>query len=281
MFAAEGAKVVVNDLGSDVHGSGVDRSAAEAVVAEIRAVGGEAVANTDDVSDWDGAKRLVDQAVDVFGELHVLVNNAGILRDRMIVNMTEDDWDAVIRVHVRGHFLPTRHAASYWREQHKAGRHLNPSLIHTTSTSGFYANRGQANYASAKSAIATLSQVAAKELASYGVRSNAVAPGARTRLTGATPELAAVMKESKAGPRDTWAAENVSPFVAYLATEGCQFNGETFIVVGGLVQRVTSWSAAEAIQNEGRWEVDELAQQADQLLAHPETRPRPPLVGRP
>src|SRR6476661_5730292 len=176
LFAAEGAKVVVNDLGGDMHGEGGDLSAAMQTVADIEAMGGEAVVNGENVADWDGAQRLVQQAVDTYGDLHVLVNNAGILRDRVIINMTEAEWDAVIAVHLKGHFCPTRHAAAYWREQTKAGKEVQASIIHTTSTSGLFANPGQANYDAAKSGIATLSQVCAKELSRYGVRSNAIAP---------------------------------------------------------------------------------------------------------
>ena len=184
---SEGAKVVVNDLGGEADGSGGDTTPAQQVVAEIEALGGSAVANGDNVADWDGAQRLVQRAIDTFGDLHVLVNNAGILRDRVVVNMTEAEWDAVIQVHLRGHFCPTRMAAAYWREQSKAGKAVNASIVHTSSTSGLLANPGQANYGAAKSGIATLSQICAKELSRYGVRSNAIAPAARTRLTEATP----------------------------------------------------------------------------------------------
>jgi len=187
LFAAEGARVVVNDVGSGPDGMGADGTPAQQVVDEIVANGGEAVANTDDVTDWNGAKHLVDQAVGTFGDLHILVNNAGILRDRMIVTMTESEWDSVIAVHLRGHFCPLRHAAAYWRDQSKAGKTVDAAVVHTTSTSGLFANVGQANYGTAKSGIATLSQIASKELARYGVRSNAIAPAARTRLTESLP----------------------------------------------------------------------------------------------
>src|SRR6476659_10069321 len=200
LCAAEGAKVVVNDLGGDMHGEGGDPSAAMETVAEIKGLGGE--------------------AVDTFGALHVLVNNAGILRDRVIINMTEAEWDSVINVHLKGHFAPTHHAAVYWREQTKAGNEQKASIIHTTSTSGLFSNPGQANYDAAKSGIATLSQVCAKELSRYGVRSNTIAPGARTRLTEATPGLGDAVKAPEEG-FDVWDPANVSPFVAYLATADC------------------------------------------------------------
>ena len=264
LFASEGAKVVVNDLGGDMHGEGGDPSSAMQTVDDIKAMGGEAVVNGDNVADWDGAKRLVQQAVDAFGDLHVLVNNAGILRDRVIINMTEAEWDAVIAVHLKGHFCPTRHAAAYWREQTKAGKEVNASIVHTSSTSGLFSNPGQANYGAAKTGIATLSQICAKELSRYGVRSNAIAPAARTRLTEATPGLSEVVKAPEAG-FDVWDPANVSPFVAYLATAECPFTGETFLVQGGKVQRVQSWSAAEVIEKDDRWTVEELAAAAPKL----------------
>jgi NAD(P)-dependent dehydrogenase (short-subunit alcohol dehydrogenase family) len=264
LFASEGAKVVVNDLGGDMHGEGGDPSSAMQTVDDIKAMGGEAVVNGDNVADWEGAQRMVQQAIDAFGDLHVLVNNAGILRDRVIINMTEAEWDAVIAVHLKGHFCPTRHAAAYWREQTKAGKEVNASIVHTSSTSGLFSNPGQANYGAAKTGIATLSQICAKELSRYGVRSNAIAPAARTRLTEATPGLSEVVKAPEAG-FDVWDPANVSPFVAYLATGGCPFTGETFLVQGGKVQRVQSWSAAEVIEKDDRWTVEELAAAAPKL----------------
>jgi NAD(P)-dependent dehydrogenase (short-subunit alcohol dehydrogenase family) len=265
LFAQEGAKVVVNDLGGDMHGDGGDPSAAMEVVAEIEALGGEAIVNGANVADWEGARSLVQQAVDTFGDLHVLVNNAGILRDRVVVNMTEQEWDAVIAVHLKGHFAPTHFAAAYWREQTKAGRDVNASIVHTSSTSGIFSNPGQANYGAAKSGIATLSQICAKELGRYGVRSNAICPGARTRLTEATPGLSEVVKPPEDG-FDVWDPANVAPFVAYLASAECPFTGETFIVQGGRVQRVQSWTAAERIDKNDRWSVAELAEAAEKLM---------------
>src|ERR687892_1856970 len=183
LFAEEGAKVVVNDLGGDIHGEGADRAPAQQVVDEIEKMGGEAVANVDSAADWDGAQRLIQTAIDTFGDLHVLVNNAGILRDRVIVNMTEEEWDAVIHVHLKGHFCPTRHAAAYWREQSKAGKEVKASVINTSSTSGLLGNPGQTNYGAAKAGIAAFTQICAMELPRYGVRSNAIAPAPRTRMT--------------------------------------------------------------------------------------------------
>ena len=265
LFAREGARVVVNDLGGDMHGAGGDPSAAMRVVDEIKAMGGDAVVNGESVADWQGAQRLVQQAIDTYGDLHVLVNNAGILRDRVIINMTEAEWDAIIAVHLKGHFAPTRHAAVYWREQSKAGKEIRRSIIHTTSTSGLFANPGQANYDAAKSGIATFSQVCAKELSRYGVRSNAIAPGARTRLTESTPGLGDAVKAPETG-FDVWDPANVSPFVAYLATEDCPITGECFMVQGAKVQRAQSWRRAESIENDDRWTVDELATEAPKLI---------------
>jgi NAD(P)-dependent dehydrogenase (short-subunit alcohol dehydrogenase family) len=237
-FAREGAKVVVNDLGGESDGTGSDRTAAEEVAAEIRALGGEAVVNGDDVADWAGARRLVTQAIDAFGDLHVLVNNAGILRDRTVINMSEDEWDSVIRVHLKGHFAPTHFAASYWRDEAKAGRQQDRSIVNTSSESGVFANAGQSNYAAAKSGIASMTQVCAKELGRYGARANAILPRARTRLT---EDLLGERGQPKPGRFDAWDPANVSPFVATLATADCPLSGEVFLVGGGQVQRVRSW----------------------------------------
>src|SRR5262245_33435204 len=183
-LAQHGAKLVVNDLGGDRDGTGADTGPAHEVVEAIKADGGDATANTDDISSWDGAAALVQQAIDTFGRLDVLVNNAGILRDRMLFSMTEDEWDAVIRVHLKGTFAPSHHAAAYWREQSKAGEHVDGRLVNTTSVSGLYSNVGQTNYGAAKAGIATFTQIAAQELSRYGVTANAIGPGALTRLTG-------------------------------------------------------------------------------------------------
>jgi len=266
LFASEGAKVVVNDLGGDIDGTGDDRAPAQQVVDEIKEMGGDAVANVDNVADWEGAQRLIQTAVDTFGTLHVLVNNAGILRDRVIVNMTEQEWDSVIHVHLKGHFCPTRFAAAYWREQSKAGSPVKATLIHTSSTSGLLGNPGQANYGAAKSGIATFSQICSMELGRYGVRSNAIAPAARTRLTEQTPGLSEVVKAPDAGTFDAWDPSNVSPFVAYLATEDCEINGEAFLVQGGVVQRFAPWTLSEKIDKGDRWTVAELAAEGPKLL---------------
>ncbi len=259
LFASEGAKVVVNDLGGANDGEGSDQTPAEEVAAEIRAQGGEAIANADNVADWEGAQHLVNAAIEAFGDLHVLVNNAGILRDRVIVNMTEAEWDSVIAVHLKGHFAPTRWAAAYWREEHKSGRGKRRNLVHTSSTSGLFSNPGQANYGAAKSGIATFSQIAAKELSRYDVVSNCIAPGARTRLTLATPGLEEIMTP-RDGAFDEWDPANISPLVAYLSTEGCRFSGETFFAQGGVVKRVRSWEMGDTVEQSAKWSVAELAE---------------------
>ncbi len=259
LFAAEGAKVVVNDLGGANDGTGNDATPAQEVVNEIKAMGGEAVANYDNVADWEGAQRMVNMAVETFGDLDILVNNAGILRDRVLVNMTEAEWDAVIAVHLKGHFAPSRWAAAYWREQHKAGVTKPRNIVHTSSTSGLFANPGQSNYGAAKTGIATFSQILAKELSRYNVKSNSIAPAARTRLTMATPGLGdRIAEPENKSAFDEWDPANISPLVAYLSSAKCEFTGETFFVKGGEVTRIRSWERGESIDQNDRWGVAEL-----------------------
>jgi NAD(P)-dependent dehydrogenase (short-subunit alcohol dehydrogenase family) len=266
LFAREGAAVVVNDIGGDTRGEGADAGPAQRVVDEIVAAGGRAVANTDSAADWDGAARLIDQAVEAFGDLHVLVNNAGILRDRMLVNMTEQDWDSVMQMHLKGHFCPTRHAARYWRDQSKAGRRVNAALIHTSSASGVLGNAGQTNYGAAKAGIAAFSAICALELGRYGVRSNAITPNARTRLTAGLRERYNV--PDPAG--DVWDPQhpgNVSPMVAYLATEGCAITGELFHVAGDVVLRYQPHVLIGDISSHGkRWRIEELEREGPALV---------------
>ena len=259
LFAAEGAQVVVNDLGGSMDGRGSDGSAAAEVVEEIRAAGGDAVANTDDVSSWEGGEHLIKTAIDAFGDLHVLVNNAGILRDRVLVNMSEAEWDAVVDVHMKGHFVPTRWAAAYWREQTKAGRSVAASVINTSSTSGLLGNPGQSNYGAAKAGIAAFTVITAQELIRYGVRVNGIAPGARTRLTEATPGLGEIIAPpADPGRFDLWDPANVSPLVAWLATERCPANGRIFFVQGGSVKLMTGWTMGEGVERDARWSVEGL-----------------------
>jgi NAD(P)-dependent dehydrogenase (short-subunit alcohol dehydrogenase family) len=277
LFAAEGARVLVNDLGGGPDGSGSDASPAQQVAAEIRAAGGQAVASTADITTAEGADSLVRQAVDEFGALHVLVNNAGILRDRTIVNMTDAEWDDVIRVHLRGHFMPTRAAARYWREQSKAGATLQPSLINTTSTSGLFNNPGQANYGAAKTGIATLTMIAQRELGRYGVKANAIAPAARTRLTLATPGISDAILSVPEEGFDPMDPANVSPFVAYLATAHCPIQGRVFFVAGGGVHLFQPFAIIDSISKDGTWTVAELQEKAARLADVPFDLGRIPL----
>ena len=268
LFASEGAKVVVNDLGGALDGSAEDGTPAEQVAAEIVAMGGEAVANHDNVADWAGAKNMIDQAVDTFGDLHVLVNNAGNLRDRVLVNMTEDDWDAVMHVHLKGHFAPLHHAANYWRDQTKAGKDVKASIINTSSTSGLLGNPGQGNYGAAKAGIAALTIIAATELGRYGVRVNALAPNARTRMTESAPGLVDLVKEPEdAAVFDAWDPANISPLVGYLATESCPSTGRVFFVLGGTVRNFQGWTLTETIEKDDRWTVAELQAEMHRLGA--------------
>ncbi|MEI6454198.1 MAG: SDR family oxidoreductase [Actinomycetes bacterium] len=268
LFGSEGAKVVVNDLGGALAGGDGDATPAEEVAAEIRAMGAQAIANHDDIANWDGGKRLIDAAVNEFGDLHVLVNNAGILRDRVLVNMSEEDWDSVIHVHLKGHFVPTRHAGAYWREQTKAGATVKASVINTSSTSGLLGNVGQTNYGAAKSGIASFSVIAAQELGRYGVRVNAIAPAARTRMTESTPGLSDIVgKPSDAAVFDSWDPANVSPLVAYLGTEDCALTGEVFFVQGGTIRRFQNWTMTDTLEKDDRWSVAELIAEMPKLGA--------------
>lgn len=260
LFAAEGAAVVVNDLGGDATGTGAETAPAQQVVDEIQAAGGRAVVNYEDVADFAGAKRMIDQAVDTFGDLHILVNNAGILRDRMLTNMSDDEWDAIMRVHLRGHFAPTRHAAAFWRDQSKAGSTAKRSIINTTSTSGLFGQVGQANYGAAKTGIATFSVIANAELERYGVRVNAIAPAGATRLTAQIG-----VKTVKGDEWDPMNPANVSPFVAYLGTEDCPINGRVFFVHGGDIYLFQPFAIVDKISKEGKWTVAELELEAARL----------------
>ena len=269
LLASEGAKVVINDLGGAPDGEGSDRTAAQLVATEIEERGGTAVANGDDVADWEGGQRLVQTALEAFGGLHILVNNAGILRDRVLFNMTEDEWDSVMRVHLKGHFVPTRFAAAYWRAQAKAGNPVHGSVINTTSTSGLFSNPGQTNYGAAKSGLATFTEIAAKELARYDVRVNAIAPVARTRLTLSTPGL----EERIAAPAnpdvfDEWDPANISPLVAWLSTEECHVSGRVFLVKGGQIGVFTPWAIAGEITQSHRWTLDQLDASMGTLVGH-------------
>lgn len=266
-FARQGAKVVVNDLGAEVDGTGSSTGPAGEVVEAIRAMGGEAVANGEDVSDWDGAQRLVQSAIDRFGELHVLVNNAGILRDRMLVNMTPEEWDSVIQVHLRGTVAPSRHAAAYWRGLSKAGTPLDARIINTTSASGIYGNQGQSNYGAAKAGIAAFTVITAQELGRYGVTVNAVAPGALTRMT---EKLVRWSDDDKpdAEKFDERAPDNIAPLVVWLASpEAGDVTGRVFNARGGHVSVAEGWHAGPGADKGARWDPAELGSVVPDLVA--------------
>jgi len=266
-LARHGARVVVNDLGVEANGTGPNPGAkgpATEVVAEIGAAGGEAVANGDDIADWQGAGRLIATALETWGRLDVLVNNAGFLRDRMFVNTSEDEWDAVIRVHLKGHFAPARHAAAHWRDAAKRGEPVDARIINTTSGAGLQGSIGQATYAAAKGGIASLTLVQAAELARYGITANAIAPAARTRMTETT--FAEMMKAPVDG-FDAMAPENVSPLVAWLASpEAKDVTGRVFEISGGAVSVATGWHPGPKVDRGARWDAAALGPAIRELL---------------
>uniref|UniRef100_UPI003FA6AAFB SDR family oxidoreductase n=1 Tax=Rhodococcus sp. H36-A4 TaxID=3004353 RepID=UPI003FA6AAFB len=266
-FAAAGAKVVVNDFDPGKDGRPTGESPAEQVVDAIRAAGGEAVVNGDDIADWDGAERLVNTALDGFGRLDVLVNNGGFLRDRMLATMSEEEWDAVIRVHLKGHFAPMRHASTYWRAQAKAGNTVDARVINTSSGAGLLGSIGQGNYAAAKAGIAALTIQAAAEFARYGITVNAIAPAARTRMTvGAGGAMAETMAAPEEG-FDAMAPENVSPLVVWLGSAAsAHVTGRVFEVEGGKVSLADGWRHGTVIDKGARWDPQELGPVVDELI---------------
>lgn len=260
-LAREGAKVVVNDLGGGFDGSGKDIGPAAEVVSEIKKLGSDAVANGDSVTDFKGAKRMVEQAVDTFGKLNIVINNAGILRDRMIFNMSEDDWDSVVAVHLKGTFAVTRHAAEYWRNEHKNGNVVGGRVINTSSDSGLMGNASQSNYGAAKAAIAAFSIIVDQELKKYGVTVNAIAPVARTRLTvDATPATAAVMgKPVGEGDYDVYDPANITPLIVWLASDdAAEIHGRVFRVGGRRVWLMQPWHTGSSVIAKERWKPAEL-----------------------
>ncbi|MFL6205443.1 MAG: SDR family oxidoreductase [Acidimicrobiales bacterium] len=265
-LAAQGASVVVNDLGCELDGSGSGSGPAGEVVDEIRAAGGEAVANGDDVADFDGAARIVRTAIDAFGRLDAVVNNAGFVRDRMFANTAEDEWDAVVRVHLKGHFAVARHAAAHWRDQAKAGEPVDGRIINTSSGAGILGSVGQAAYSAAKAGIATLTLVQAAELGRYGVTANALCPAARTRMTeGVFTEMMATVDDDAF---DAMAPENVSPLVAWLASgESAHVTGRVFEVEGGKLGIATGYQHGPTVDKGARWDAGELRAVIDDLLA--------------
>ncbi|HEX6311737.1 MAG TPA: SDR family oxidoreductase [Acidimicrobiia bacterium] len=274
-FAHQGARVVVNDLGAELDGTGSSSGPAGEVVDEIRGFGGEAVANGDDVADWDGAADLVATAIDTWGRLDVLVNNAGFLRDRMVVSTSEEEWDAVIRVHLKGHFCPTRHATGHWREQSKAGEPVDARVINTSSGAGLMGSVGQGSYSAAKAGIAALTLVEAAELGRYGVTANAIAPAARTRMTeGAFADTMARPEEGF----DAMAPENVSPLVVWLGSaEARAVTGRVFEVEGGIIGVADGWQHGPRVDKGARWAPADVGAAVHKLLG--EAPPPAPVYG--
>lgn len=268
-FAAEGAKVVVNDLGAGIDGRDVGEHPAEQVVAEIKAAGGEAVVNGNDISSWEGARELVQQAIDTFGGLDVLVNNAGFLRDKMLVGMSEEEWDKVTTVHLKGHFAPLRHAAEYWRAEAKAGRPRAARVINTSSGAGLFGSVGQGNYATAKAGIALLTIQTAAEMKGYGVTANAIAPSARTRMTTSAGEaMAAQMAAPEDGSFDVMDPANISPLVVWLGSEEAgDVTGRVFEIEGGKVTVCDGWQRAASEDKGAKWDPAELGSVVPRLLA--------------
>jgi NAD(P)-dependent dehydrogenase (short-subunit alcohol dehydrogenase family) len=264
-FAAEGANVVVNDIGTSLDGEGRDTSAADEVVAEIKAAGGQALANYEDITDWDGAKRIVDSAVAEFGDLHVVVNNAGIVRDRMFVSATIDEWDATMHVHLRGHFCLSRHAVDYWRAKQKAGTNPDARIINTSSGAGLQGSIAQAAYSTAKGGIASLTLVQAAELGRYGITANALAPSARTRMT----EQAFAEKMATGGQEfDVMDPANIAPTVVWLGSpDSAHVTGCVFELEGGKIMLEDGWREGPVVDAGARWEPADVGGAVDRLLA--------------
>jgi NAD(P)-dependent dehydrogenase (short-subunit alcohol dehydrogenase family) len=263
LLASEGAKVIVNDVGASLQGEGGDESPAHEVADLIAEQGGTAAVNGDDVSSWEGAKALVDQAVETYGQLNILVNNAGIIRDKMTFNLDESDWDDVIRVHLKGHFATAHHAAVYWRNLAKAGNPLAGRIINTSSEAGLFGSPGQGNYGSAKGAIATLTWILARELERYGVTVNAIAPRARTRMT----ENIFSASAPKEGTFDHWDPRNVARLVGFLASDqAADINGQIFVVFGGNIWTVGGFQPIGEVHQEAMWTINDLAAAKGELF---------------
>ncbi len=269
-MAGQGARIVVNDLGGSVHGEGRDSGPAEGVAEEIRARGGEAIASGHDVADWHQAQELVRVAIGAFGALHVLVNNAGIVRDRTLANMSEAEWDDVIRLHLKGHAAPTRHAMAYWRDQHKQGHPVKASIVHTSSVSGLAGIFGQANYGAAKLGIVALSRVAMLEGARYGVRSNVISPSARTRITTSMDgSQESLLPPEVDGVFDSSDPANVSPLVGWLGEENCPATGQIFHIGGNRLLSIKLTEIVREFRVAGRWTADDLDRELSGNMAEP------------
>lgn len=268
LMASEGASIVVNDLGGEWDGTGSDDRAASETAADIEAMGAKAVANFDDVADWEGGQNMINQAVETYGRLDFLVCNAGFVRDRLVFNMSEAEWDSVIRVHLKGHFVPTRWAAAYWREQYKMNDEpVNASIVYTASEAGLFGNIGQPNYSAAKAGIAAMGITVAREVKRYGIRVNTINPRARTRMTVNT--FGADQLTGKPGDFDVNDPDNVSPWVAYLCTDdAADITGETFVCGGDQVQLMQGWKRENRIRKgKDRWTVAELAEARAELFS--------------
>jgi NAD(P)-dependent dehydrogenase (short-subunit alcohol dehydrogenase family) len=262
-FAAEGAKVVVNDVGASLQGDGNDMSPAQEVVDLIRANGGEAITNGDDIADWDGAGRLVQSAIDTFGGLDTVVTNAGIVRDRMFVNMSVDEWDAVIRVHLRGTFCPVKHAVDYWRAESKAGRPREGRVVTTSSGAGLHGSIAQTNYSAAKAGIATFTINIAAELGRIGVNANSIAPSARSRMT--EEAFAEMMAKPETG-FDAMDPANISPLVVWLGSGDCNVSGRVFECAGGLISLADGWQIGAEFDKGAKWDPAEIGSVVDDLV---------------
>jgi NAD(P)-dependent dehydrogenase (short-subunit alcohol dehydrogenase family) len=270
-LARHGAKVVVNDIGAEADGRGQSTGPAAEVVEAIVRMGGEAVANGDDIADFKGARRLIDTAVETWGRLDVLVNNAGFLRDRMFVSTSEDEWDSVIRVHLKGHYATAHHASVYWRERSKGGQPVDARIVNTSSGAGLLGSVGQSAYSAAKAGIAGLTLVQAAELGRYGVTVNAIAPAARTRMTEAV--FAQTMKKPDQG-FDAMSPDNIAPLVAWLAsTDSKDVTGRVFEIAGGRVSVAEGWREGEASDRGARWDASEIGATVRDLIA----RGKPPM----
>lgn len=262
-FAAEGAKVVVNDVGASLQGDGNDMSPAQEVVDLICADGGEAITNGDDIADWDGAGRLVQSAIDTFGGLDTVVTNAGIVRDRMFVNMSVDEWDAVIRVHLRGTFCPVKHAVDYWRAESKAGRQRDGRVVTTSSGAGLHGSIAQTNYSAAKAGIATFTINIAAELGRIGVNANSIAPSARSRMT--EEAFAEMMAKPETG-FDAMDPANISPLVVWLGSGDCNVSGRIFECAGGLISLADGWQVGAEFDKGDKWDPAEIGAVVDDLV---------------